>query len=60
MEETAGAMRTLLGGYQQTFLSAGLLCLIAAGMVIRIGKSSSTSAKPASTLAPAPDAAGIA
>lgn len=32
----AGAMRTWLGDYQVTFISAGLLCLIAAGLVIRI------------------------
>ncbi len=33
----AGAMRTWLGSYQMAFMSAGLLCLIAAGLVIRIG-----------------------
>jgi MFS family permease len=33
---SAGAMRTWLGDYQLTFISAGLLCLIASGLVIRI------------------------
>ncbi|GAC1367110.1 MAG: MFS transporter [Ktedonobacteraceae bacterium] len=32
----AGTLRTVLGNYQVSFLSAGVLCLIAAGMVIRI------------------------
>lgn len=32
----AGALRTWLGDYQVTFISAGLLCLIACGLVIRI------------------------
>ncbi|MGZ3667288.1 MAG: MFS transporter, partial [Ktedonobacterales bacterium] len=35
----AGALRTWLGSYQVSFLSAGVLCLLAAGMVIRIGRS---------------------
>lgn len=35
----AGALRTWLGSYQVSFLSAGVLCLVAAGMVIRIGRS---------------------
>ena len=34
----AGALRTWLGDYQVTFISAGLLCLIASGLVIRIGR----------------------
>jgi predicted MFS family arabinose efflux permease len=33
----AGALRTWLGDYQIAFLTAGLLCLIASGLVIRIG-----------------------
>jgi len=37
----AGAMRTWLGDYQVTFMSAGLLCLLAAGLVIRIGRTDS-------------------
>ena len=32
----AGTMRTWLGDYQVTFTSAGLLCLLASGLVIRI------------------------
>ena len=35
---SAGAMRTWLGDYQLTFISAGLLCLIASGLVIRIAR----------------------
>ncbi len=35
---TAGALRTWLGDYQIAFISAGLLCLIASGLVIRIGR----------------------
>jgi sugar phosphate permease len=34
----AGALRTVLGSYQVSFISSGILCLIAAGMVIRIGR----------------------
>src|SRR5438067_472383 len=33
-----GALRTWLGDYQVTFISAGLLCLIACGLVIRINR----------------------
>ncbi len=36
---TAGAMRTFFGDYQLAFMFSGVLCLIAAGMVIRIGRS---------------------
>ncbi len=36
----AGALRTWLGDYQMSFMSAGVLCLLAAGMVIRIGRTS--------------------
>jgi sugar phosphate permease len=35
----AGVARTWLGNYQITFQAAGLLCILAAGMVIRIGRS---------------------
>ncbi len=41
---SAGVARTFFGTYQQTFITAGLICLLAAGMVIRIGR---TSRKPA-------------
>lgn len=34
----AGMLRTALGNYQLSFISSGLLCLIAAGLVIRIGR----------------------
>lgn len=34
----AGALRTTEGSYQISFVSAGILCLFAAGMVIRIGR----------------------
>ncbi|HEX3643484.1 MAG TPA: MFS transporter [Ktedonobacteraceae bacterium] len=36
----AGVLRTWLGNYQVTFLIGGLFCLVAAGMVIRIGRTS--------------------
>ena len=34
----AGSLRTWLGDYQVAFISAGLLCLVASGLVIRIGR----------------------
>jgi len=34
----AGAIHTWLGGYQVAFMSSGLLCLLAAGLVLRIGR----------------------
>jgi sugar phosphate permease len=34
----AGALRTWLGDYQASFMLAGVLCLIASGMVVRIGR----------------------
>jgi hypothetical protein len=34
----AGAVRTFFGDYQLAFLSSGLLCLIAAGLVLRIAR----------------------
>ena len=34
----AGAVRTVFGDYQIAFMSSGLLCLIAAGMVLRIAR----------------------
>jgi len=51
----AGALRTWLGDYQVTFISAGLLCLIACGLVIRI-KRSPAQAVRAPVLADAPAA----
>lgn len=38
----AGALYTWLGDYQISFMSAGLLCLVAAGIVIRIGRTKSS------------------
>ena len=35
---TAGALRTLLGSYLQAFILSGVLCLIAAVLVLRIGQ----------------------
>jgi len=35
----AGAVRTYFGDYQLAFMTSGLLCLIAAGLVLRIGRS---------------------
>jgi MFS family permease len=35
----AGAVRTFFGDYQIAFMSSGLLCLVAAGMVLRIARS---------------------
>jgi sugar phosphate permease len=43
----AGALRTWLGDYQIAFMSSGLLCLIAAGIVIRIGRGSAAPVLPA-------------
>ena len=34
----AGELRTVFGDYQISFITAGLLCLVASGMVIRIGR----------------------
>ena len=45
----AGAARTWLGDYQLTFVTAGLLCLLASGLVIRIGRGE---ARPADRFAP--------
>ncbi|MDQ6918268.1 MAG: MFS transporter [Candidatus Dormibacteraeota bacterium] len=51
----AGALRTWLGDYQVTFISAGLLCLIACGLVIRINRAPAEVARPPA-LADAPAA----
>jgi MFS family permease len=51
-----GALRVWLGDYQVTFITAGLLCLIAAGLVIRIssrGRSDEVKPQPAPVEAPA-------
>jgi predicted MFS family arabinose efflux permease len=51
----AGALRTWLGDYQVTFISAGLLCLIACGLVIRINRAPAEAIRPPA-LADAPAA----
>jgi sugar phosphate permease len=51
----AGALRTWLGDYQVTFISAGLLCLIASGLVIRINRAPAEAVRPPA-LADAPAA----
>jgi MFS family permease len=51
----AGALRTWLGDYQITFISAGLLCLIACGLVIRINRAPAEVSRPP-VLADAPAA----
>lgn len=53
----AGVLRTWLGSYQVSFLSAGLLCLVAAGLVIRIGRTSV--GKTISTSAIVPDTSPV-
>jgi sugar phosphate permease len=53
----AGEMRTLLGSYQQAFIASGLLCLVAAGMVIRIGKVARKPTEPIAVPVPAADVA---
>jgi sugar phosphate permease len=42
----AGALRTWLGDYQLAFISAGLLCLIASGLVIRIRRAAPSTGHP--------------
>lgn len=49
----AGALRTWLGDYQVTFVTAGLLCLVASGLVIRIGRTGEPSRPPRLVDAPA-------
>ena len=53
----AGALRNWLGDYQVAFTSAGLLCLLAAGLVIRIGSASPSRAVPVA--APPAEAAAV-
>jgi MFS family permease len=48
---SAGALRTWLGDYQVTFITAGLLCLVASGLVIRIRRTAQ-GPRPAVPLAP--------
>ncbi len=53
---SAGVLRTWLGNYQVSFMASGLLCLFAAGLVLRIGRKRSDSevAQPAATFEPQP------
>jgi len=48
----AGALRTWLGDYQVSFMSAGLLCLVAAGLVVRINRTARGDAVPARPVPP--------
>jgi len=48
----AGAVRTFFGDYQLAFMTSGLLCLLAAGLVIRISR-----ARGSETVAAAPQPA---
>lgn len=46
----AGAVRTWFGDYQLAFMTAGLICLLAAGLVLRVGRASSGSIARAPSL----------
>ena len=48
----AGAVRTFLGDYQIAFMTSGLLCLLAAGLVVRINRARLD--QPAAPPVPAP------
>jgi len=48
----AGAVRTYFGDYQLAFMTSGLLCLLAAGLVIRIGRAPRPETQPAPLPAP--------
>ncbi len=50
----AGQLYTWLGSYQVSFMTAGVLCLLAAGMVIRIGRSSPSKGKTVKVPQPEP------
>jgi predicted MFS family arabinose efflux permease len=49
----AGAVRTFFGDYQLAFMSSGLLCLVAAGLVLRIARTRPAEGLPAAAEAPA-------
>src|SRR5437588_278177 len=49
----AGAVRTYFGDYQLAFMSSGLLCLVAAGLVLRIARTRPAESLPAAAEAPA-------
>lgn len=46
----AGALRTIFSDYQVSFITAGILCLVASGMVIRIGRKTHVNAEAVSSL----------
>ena len=48
----AGLLRTWFGDYQVAFMLSGLLCLLAAGLVVRIGRATLSGARPG-TVTPA-------
>jgi sugar phosphate permease len=48
----AGAIRTFLGDYQIAFMTSGVLCLLAAGLVVRINRARLD--QPATPPLPAP------
>jgi len=50
----AGAVRTYFGDYQLAFMTSGLLCLLAAGLVIRISRARGPEAVAAPRPSPAP------
>ncbi len=50
----AGAVRTRVGNYEPAFFAAGLLCLAAALMVLRIGRASHGTVLPPRVLEPEP------
>jgi sugar phosphate permease len=50
----AGVMRSWFGDYQLAFMTSGLLCLIAAGIVIRIGRSEKGDAPAIPVVNPVP------
>jgi predicted MFS family arabinose efflux permease len=50
----AGAVRTYFGDYQLAFMTSGLLCMLAAGLVIRIARTPRQQTEPAPAPVPAP------
>ena len=50
----AGAVRTYFGDYQLAFMSSGLMCLIAAGLVLRIARTQPETPVETPRRAPAP------
>ncbi len=48
----AGAVRTWFGDYQLAFMTSGLICLVASGIVVRIGRNPKGAATPIGTREP--------